>query len=87
MVLQRRDTLRGVKVTDINGGHPVLTTSRVADLAGCTTSNIRRLTLSGVLRVVGRSGQTLLFDEAEIMAWLPLRRRRGERPGAGRFRV
>lgn len=73
-------------MSGVNGGRPVLTTKAVAGHAGCTTSNVRRLAAAGVLHPVGKIGQTVLFDEAQIMAWLPTRRRQGERPGQGRFK-
>lgn len=64
----------------IIGGRPVLETKAVAQLAGCTPSNIRYLALRETMPApVGRVGQSLVFDEAAIREWLP---RRG-RPGGG----
>lgn len=52
----------------------------VAELAGCTASNIRRLLLAGRMPApIGKKGQTWMFDAAAIHRWLPNRTRRGHR--------
>lgn len=59
-------------------GQRVLETKAVAKLAGCSPSNIRYLVLRKTIPApVGKVGQSWVFDEAAIMAWLPDRNQRG----------
>lgn len=59
-------------------GRRMLTTNQVAHLAGCGASNIRNLLRHARIPAPRTmNGQTWLYDEEEIMAWLPGRPRRG----------
>lgn len=50
----------------------MLDTNAVAKLRGCTASNIRYLVRRKTMpQPVGKVGQSLVFDEDAILAWLP----------------
>lgn len=62
-------------------GRPVLLTKEVADLLGCTVSNVRHLVASnGIPKPVGMVGKTHAFDEQQIREWMPKRPGPGPRP-------